>query len=145
MSKPFLKPLALAVSLALSLTACGKQESATPASTPAPSASAAPAAAGTTAAVDAGKSIFDVGELDKNINACQDFNGFVNDKWVAANPIPPDRSRWGAFDKLAEDSLNTQHKIVEDAAKNAAQAKPGSIEQKIGWLYQSGMNQDAIE
>ena len=145
MSKPFLKPLALAVSLALSLVACGKQEPATPASTPAPGASAAPAAAGTTAAVDTGKGIFDVSELDKNINACQDFNGFVNDRWVAANPIPPDRSRWGAFDKLAEDSLNTQHKIVEDAAKNAAQAKPGSIEQKIGWLYQSGMNQDAIE
>ena len=145
MSKPFLKPLALAVSLALSLAACGKQEPATPASTPAPSASAAPAAAGTTAAVDVGKSIFDVGELDKNINACQDFNGFVNDKWVAANPIPADQTSWGAFNKLAEDSLNTQHTIVEDAAKNAATAKPGSVEQKIGYLYESGMNDAAIE
>jgi putative endopeptidase len=141
MTKQYLKPLTLAVSLALTLSACGKQEqAATPPAAPAKSTTAA-----TTAAVaPAPKSVFDVSELDKNINACQDFNGFVNDKWVAANPIPSDRSRWGAFDQLAENSLNMQHQIVEDAAKGAAQAKPGSIEQKIGWLYQSGMNEDAI-
>jgi putative endopeptidase len=141
MTKPYLKPLALAVSLALSLTACGKQEQNAPAE-PAKSASA-PAAAGTVAA--APRSVFDVSELDPNINACQDFNGFVNAKWVAANPIPSDRTRWGAFDKLAEDSLNTQHAIVEAAAKDAAGAKPGSIEQKIGYLYAAGMDEAAIE
>ncbi|KRE88399.1 peptidase [Frateuria sp. Soil773] len=143
MSKPYLKPLALAVSLALSLTACGKHdaEQAAPAAS-----STAPAAAGTAAtAAAAPKSVFDVSELDKGIDACQDFNGFVNAKWVAANPIPSDRTRWGAFDQLAENSLNTQHDIVEAAAKGAAQAPAGSVEQKIGYLYQSGMNEDAIE
>jgi putative endopeptidase len=139
MSKPYLKPLALAVSLALSLTACGKHEAE---QAPA-AASTAPAAASTAAAPV--KSAFDVSEIDKNVNACQDFNGFVNAKWVAANPIPADRSRWGAFDQLAENSLNTQHEIVDAAAKGAAGAQAGSIEQKIGWLYQSGMNEDAIE
>ncbi|MGH8336653.1 MAG: peptidase, partial [Gammaproteobacteria bacterium] len=74
-----------------------------------------------------------------------DFNGFVNAKWVAANPIPSDRTRWGAFQQLAEKSLDTQHQIVEAAAKNAAGAKTGSIEQKIGRLYQSGMDDAAIE
>ncbi|WP_449427901.1 M13 family metallopeptidase [Rhodanobacter umsongensis] len=143
MTKQYLKPLALAVSLALTLTACGKSEQAA-APAPAP-ASTAPAAASTTAAVDAGKSIFDVSELDPNINVCQDFNGFVNSKWVAANPIPDDRTRWGAFDKLAEDSLNTQHAIVDNAAKDAAQATAGSIEQKIGYLYKSGMDEAAID
>ncbi|MCW8809292.1 MAG: M13 family metallopeptidase [Rhodanobacter sp.] len=139
MTKQYLKPLALAVSLALSLSACGKQEQA--------AAPTAPAKSATTAAVPAAvpTSAFDVSELDKNINACQDFNGFVNDKWVAANPIPADRSRWGAFDQLADNSLKTQHAIVEAAAKSAATAKAGSIEQKIGWLYQSGMNESAIE
>ncbi|OOG50184.1 M13 family metallopeptidase [Rhodanobacter sp. C01] len=149
MTKQYLKPLALAVSLALTLTACGKSEQAAapappPASTAA-AASTAPAAASTSAAVDTGKSIFDVSELDPTINACQDFNGFVNAKWVAANPIPQDRTRWGAFDQLADASLNTQHDIVDAASKNAAQAKAGSIEQKIGYLYQSGMDDAAIE
>ncbi|OOG57385.1 M13 family metallopeptidase [Rhodanobacter sp. C03] len=149
MTKQYLKPLALAVSLALTLTACGKSEqAAAPAPAPASTAAAAstaPAAASTSAAVNATKSIFDVSELDPTINACQDFNGFVNAKWVAANPIPEDRTRWGAFDQLADASLNTQHDIVDAASKNAAQAQAGSIEQKIGYLYQSGMDDAAIE
>ncbi|MFC5526546.1 M13 family metallopeptidase [Rhodanobacter ginsengisoli] len=145
MTKQYLKPLALAlaVSAALTLSACGKHEAANtgaPAST-----GTAPAASSTTAAADLGKSIFDVSELDPAVNACQDFNGFVNAKWVAANPIPADRSRWGAFDQLAEDSLNTQHKIVEDAAKQATTLPAGSIEQKIGYMFQSGMDEAARE
>ncbi|TAL89153.1 MAG: M13 family peptidase [Rhodanobacter sp.] len=144
MTKQYLKPLALAVSVALTLTACGKQESA-PASAPAPTASSAPVAASTTAAATTDKSIFDVSELGAPTEACTDFNQFVNAKWVEANPIPSDHTSWGAFNKLAEDSLNTQHEIVEAAAKNAASAKPGSIEQKIGYLYQSGMDDAAID
>ncbi|MBN8895273.1 MAG: M13 family metallopeptidase [Rhodanobacter sp.] len=143
MTKQYLKPLALAVSLALTVSACGKQDT-TPADAPAPTASTAPAAAGSTAAVDS-KSIFDVSELGAPAEACTDFDQFVNAKWVAANPIPNDRTRWGAFDKLAEDSLNTQHTIVENAAKGADQAAAGSIEQKIGNLYKSGMDEAAID
>ncbi|MCK9539191.1 M13 family metallopeptidase [Dokdonella sp.] len=88
---------------------------------------------------------FDVADLDKAINPCADFNGFVNAKWVAANPIPPDRTRWGAFDALREHSLQTQRAIVEKAARPAEQAKAGSIEQKVGALYASGMDEAAIE
>ena len=144
----FLKPVALAASIAFALSACGKHETPAPAAAPAPAVTA-PAATGTvanaTAAADASKSIFDVSELDPTLKACQDFDGFVNAKWIAANPIPNDRSRWGAFDQLAEASLNTQHDIVEAAAKGAASAKPGSIEQKIGQIYQSGMDEATID
>ncbi len=149
MTKQYLKPLALAVSLALSLTACGKSDEQAAAPAPAPAATApttsqttaAPAAAATTAVA----TIFDVSELDPNIKACADFNGFVNAKWVAANPIPADQSSWGAFNILNEKSLKSQHDIVDDAAKNADSAKAGSIEQKIGWLYHSGMDEATIE
>ena len=89
--------------------------------------------------------VFDVSELDTNTSACQDLNAFVNAKWVAANPIPADRTRWGSFDALREQSLNAQHSIAEKAAANADHAKAGSIEQKIGWLYRSGMDEAAIE
>jgi putative endopeptidase len=84
-------------------------------------------------------------ELDKSVSPCSDLNAFVNAKWVAANPIPPDRTRWGAFDQLAEKSLVAQHAIVEDAAKNADGAKAGSNEQKIGWLYRTGMDEAAVD
>ncbi|MBP1475039.1 hypothetical protein J7I44_12065 [Frateuria sp. MAH-13] len=141
MSKQYLKPLALAVSLALSLTACGKHEA-----DQAPAASSsAPTSARTTAMAGAPTNVFDVSELGPMNEACADFDQFVNAKWVAANPIPSDRTRWGAFDKLAEDSLNTQHDIVDAAAKNAASAQAGSIQQKIGYLYASGMDEAAIE
>ncbi|MBX3689046.1 M13-type metalloendopeptidase [Dokdonella sp.] len=89
--------------------------------------------------------VFDIADLDKNVSACADFNAYANGKWIAANPIPPDRTRWGAFDALREHSLAAQHAIVEQAAKDADQATAGSIEQKIGWLYRSGMNEAAID
>ncbi len=115
MTRKFLHPLAAAVSIALT--------------------------AGSAFAANS----FDVSEIDKSINPCADFNGYVNAIWVAKNPIPPDRTRWGAFDQLREHSLETQHEIAEKAAKSADQAKAGSVEQKIGWFYHSGMNDAAVE
>ncbi|HEU4665642.1 MAG TPA: M13 family metallopeptidase [Dokdonella sp.] len=103
-------------------------------------------AALSTAAVAASTApAFDVKELDPKISPCADFNGFVNAKWIAANPIPADRTRWGAFDQLREHSLQTQRGIVEAAALGANKAEAGSIQQKIGWLYRSGMAEGAIE
>ena len=111
---PASRPQALAIALAASLAVGGAQ-----AAKPAP--------------------VYDVKELDPAVSACQDFNGYANGKWIAANPIPADRTRWGAFDALREQSLAAQHKIAEAADKGADKAKPGSIEQKIGWFYRSGM------
>ena len=149
MSKPNWKPLsaAVAISLALTLTACGKQdESAHPAST---AAHAAPALAASASAVATTpppvKSLFDVDELGPIGEACQDFNGFVNAKWIAANPIPGDQTSWGAFNILNEASLKTQHDILEAASQHADSAQAGSIEQKVGWLYRSGMDEATIE
>ncbi|MET0504298.1 MAG: M13 family metallopeptidase, partial [Luteibacter sp.] len=149
MTKQYLKPLALALTIALAGTACSQHNDADTAvpggNQPASTGTApAPAPAATTAAAPAGPT-FNVADLDTGIDACDDFNGFVNAKWVAANPIPDDRTRWGAFDQLAENSLNTQHDIVDAMDKGAANAKAGSIEQKIGLLYRSGMDEAAIE
>ena len=63
-------------------------------------------------------------DIDTAISPCTDFNGFVNAKWVAKNPIPADRTRRGAFDQLREHSLETQHEVAETAAKDT-QAKAG--------------------
>src|SRR5690606_35768694 len=91
MTKTLLKPLALAVSAALALTACGKQE---PADTPAAPAGSASVAHAATAAAP---SVFDISELGPATEACTDFNQFVNAKWIAANPIPADQTVWGSF------------------------------------------------
>jgi putative endopeptidase len=145
MTQQFLKPLALAAAVALALTGCGNSEQAAAPAPATPATTTAPAPAATTAAATAPTSVFDISELGANTEACSDFNSFVNAKWVAANPIPSDHTSWGAFNALAEKSLDTQHQIVEDAAKNADSAKAGSVEQKIGWLYKSGMDDAAID
>ncbi|MFK2903563.1 peptidase [Dyella ginsengisoli] len=140
MTKPYMKPLVLGVSLALSLAACGKHDDTAPAPAPAKATTAASVAA---AAPTAPKSVFDVSELGQPNLACQDFNSFVNAKWVAANPIPDDQTSWGSFNVLYEKSLANQHDLVDAADKGADSAKSGSIEQKIGWLYHSSMDMDA--
>ncbi len=88
--------------------------------------------------------VFDVALLDTAVSACTDLNAFVNDKWIKANPIPPDKTAWNTFAALSQKSLDEQHQIVEQADQQAANAKAGSIEQKIGWLYHSGMDTAAI-
>jgi len=100
MTKQYLKPLALALGVALAGTACSKHDdanTAAPAGNPPPASTAAPAPSGSTAAAHAGPS-FNIADLDTGIDACNDFNGFVNAKWVAANPIPEDRTRWDRID-----------------------------------------------
>jgi putative endopeptidase len=88
---------------------------------------------------------FNAKDLDREVAPCKDFNGFVNARWLAANPVPADRSTWGTFEQLDEASLATQHRLVEAAAKNAGTAQAGSIEQKVGWFYGAGMDTAAID
>ena len=40
------------------------------------------------------------------------FNAYANGKWIAANPIPADRTRWGAFDELREHSLGSYRDLL---------------------------------
>ncbi|HWB15373.1 MAG TPA: M13 family metallopeptidase [Vicinamibacterales bacterium] len=88
---------------------------------------------------------FDVSDLDPSIAPCTDLNGFVNAKWVAAHPIPADRVRWGTFDVLADQNLETQRRIVEKAAAGAADAPAHSIARLVGRFYRAGMDEAAID
>ena len=81
--------------------------------------------------------------LDKNIDPCNDFYAFACSKWIAANPIPSDRSSWGRFNELAERG----EYIVRDILEKAAVDSPSRTanEQKIGDYYASCMDEAAIE
>ncbi len=127
-----LTPLSLAIAMAIGLSACGKKEEAA-----APVAEAAKALT-----IDFSKlpqlPAFNPADLDANSPICVDLNKHVNGKWLAANPVPSDRTTWGSFEMLGERSLAVQKQIVEAASSS----KPalGSNEQKIGDLYGAGMN-----
>lgn len=133
-----LKPLAAAVAMAVTLAACNTTDTTTAQT----AAGTDPAASTPESATQPTHVAFDVGDLDTSISACGNFNDFVNSKWIAANPIPADRTRWNTFDVLREASLKTQRDIVEAASKNAAAT---GNEQKIGAFWTSGMDEAAID
>jgi putative endopeptidase len=135
-----LKPLVLALSVSLTLAACQKAEE--PADTTA-AAPEAPKLQVDLAQVQQQPISLKVEDLDTSIQACQDFNGFVNSKWLAANPVPGDRTTWGAFPALGERSLQVQHEIARAAA--AGEWPQGSMEQKVGDFFAAGMDEAAIE
>src|SRR3546814_16472202 len=77
---------------------------------------------------------FNVADFDPNTPVCTDLNGFANNTWLAANPVPSDRTSWGSFELLAERSLEVQRAIVEHAAANAPEpgASAAQIDRKSG-------------
>ncbi|HEX8888315.1 MAG TPA: M13 family metallopeptidase [Pyrinomonadaceae bacterium] len=86
---------------------------------------------------------FDVSNLDRSANACQDFNQFANGGWMAHNPIPPAYSVWGRFTQLDEQNLSVLHDILEGLLKKPNRA--GSNEQKVADFYESCMDEPTIE
>lgn len=135
--KPQILLLSLAVSVALA--ACGKKEEA---AAPAAGATAATTAEPAALKLDESKlpkaNQFLVSDLDTSKNACTDFGGYVNGKWLAANAIPGDRTSWGAFEMLDERSTGVQHQLAEQAAadKNAT-----GVEKIVGDLWSTGMDE----
>ncbi len=80
---------------------------------------------------------FKVGDLDKSIDACHDFAGYANARFLAAHPVPSDRTSWGSFDMLEERSRQTQQQLAEQAAVNKS---PKGVDKLIGDLYATGMD-----
>lgn len=131
-----LKHLTLAVSVAAALSACKKAE---PVAGPVAAAPEAPAPL----VIDQSKLPpvlrFGVADLDPSQGACTDLHSFVNAKWLAANPVPADKTTWGTFEVLGERTQAVQKQIVEAAA--ASRNAPGSNEQKVGDIYGVGMDE----
>ncbi|MDH3381651.1 MAG: M13 family peptidase, partial [Flavobacteriaceae bacterium] len=53
--------------------------------------------------------------LDTSIKPGQDFFRYVNGKWLDTNPIPDDRTRWGSFDELRENTDKDVQAILDKA------------------------------
>jgi putative endopeptidase len=139
LSMPLRTLLSSAVMVALTACSAPSNESAAPAA-----AEAAPKAiAIDMAAIKTQPISFRASDISQDVAACTDLNKHANASWLAANPVPSDRSSWGSFEVLGERSLEVQHAIVQSAA--ASKSPVGSIEQKVGDFFGSGMDMAAIE
>lgn len=88
-------------------------------------------------------SFFDKNGMDTVVKPGDNFFEYVNGNWLKNVVIPDDQSGWGSFYVIYEDNLKNLKGILEDAAKTN-NAK-GSLEQKVGDYYASGMDTVAIE
>ncbi|HSR64690.1 MAG TPA: M13-type metalloendopeptidase [Xanthomonadaceae bacterium] len=127
--------LSLAVTAAL--TGCPQQ--APQAAAPADAADAAKPAA--PAAELPPTAQFSVADLDTSKNVCDNLADFVNTKWLAAHPVPADRTTWGSFEMLTERSLAATKQIAEAAAGNKGAT---GVEKLVGDLYATGMDEAAV-
>jgi len=81
--------------------------------------------------------------LDKSVSPRDNFFLYANGGWIKRNPIPAANSSWGIGNVVQEEIRTRLKKINEDAIK--ANAPKGSVTQKIGDFYYSGLDSVGIE
>ncbi|MBS2097504.1 M13 family metallopeptidase [Carboxylicivirga linearis] len=88
------------------------------------------------------KPVFSAEDMDLSVDPGTNFFEYANGGWRKQHPLPDDKSRYGSFDLLAEENKEKVKLIIENAA--AQNAEDGTVSQKIGDFYASGMDMDAI-
>jgi putative endopeptidase len=81
--------------------------------------------------------------IDRSVKPGDDFYRFANGDWIKRTEIPPDRAVVDVFTKLADLSNKRTNDLIEEIAKSNAPA--GSGERKVADLFNSYMNEGAIE
>ncbi|MBZ5537656.1 MAG: M13 family metallopeptidase [Acidobacteriia bacterium] len=86
----------------------------------------------------------DPANMDPSIKACENFYQYADGGWVKANPVPADKSAWGSFAQLADHNRDILRSVLDEVSAKKEWPK-GSLEQKVGDFYASGMEEAAVE
>lgn len=78
--------------------------------------------------------------MDTSVRPQDDFYNYVNGSWMKTTQIPSDKSTWGSFNKLAEDTDNNSMSILNSLLKEKFEA--GTEGKKIQDLYATYMNME---
>ncbi len=76
--------------------------------------------------------------LDKSVRPADDFYEFATGGWQKNNPLPAAYSRYGSFDKLAEDNNKRVNSILSELKKK--NYKNGTLEQKLSDFYKLALD-----
>ena len=108
----------------MALAACGQKESAEP-------------VADTEKALVSGIS---TEYMDKSVRPGDDFFMFMNGAWIEETEIPADKSSYGGFGILRDESVESVKAIIEESA--TGDFAKGTDEQKVGDMFKSYMDMD---
>src|SRR5881227_1722667 len=101
--------------------------------------------AGTKPSDDTNAKPIDSSNMDPSVKPADDFFRYANGAWIKRTEIPPEYSRWGAFNELIEHNNDALHAIAEKAAGTQVDPKLAPETQKVGDYYASGMDEQTIE
>jgi len=85
----------------------------------------------------------ELANMDISVRPQDDFFTYLNGNWLKTTAIPGDKSSWGTFAKLRDDTLPQLRGLIEKAA--AEKAKTGTEAQKIADLYASFMDEEKLD
>ncbi len=83
--------------------------------------------------------------MDTSVKPSDDFFRYATGAWIKRTEIPPEYSRWGAFNELIERNNDALHTIADKASQIQVDAKLAPETKKVGDYYASGMDEQSIE
>jgi len=86
---------------------------------------------------------FDPNTVDKTLDPCNDFYKYACNKWLTANPIPPDQVYWSTGSGLQLWNENLLRETLVAASAN--DPKRDAVHQKIGDYWSACMDESGIE
>jgi putative endopeptidase len=81
--------------------------------------------------------------IDSSIKPSDNFYMYANGKWIGTIVMPPTQGELGAFYDVNESTEKRLHRILDSIGRGGFEK--GSIEQKVGDFYTSGMDSARIE
>ena len=86
---------------------------------------------------------FDPNLVDKTLDPCNDFYKYACNKWLTANPMPPDQVFWSTGSGLELWNEGLLRTTLEAAGKN--DSSRSTVQQKIGDYWAACMDESGIE
>ena len=86
---------------------------------------------------------FSIDYMDKAVDPAADFFHYAAGNWIKANPVPADKSRWGAFIELQERNWFLIHGILDSTTTN--KDRSDATVQKVGDFFRSAMDTNRLE